>query len=282
MMLATFLVSTAVDSGAGSLRQAILDSNASGGSNTIDFSIGSGSQTIQPVSPLPALTSSVVIDATTQPGFVGTPLITLDGVSAGGSADGFAVPSAGSNSTIKGFVINSFGGDAILIDGGRGVSVAGNYVGTNAAGTVAIPNVAGGVIVQGYGITIGGTAAGAGNLVSRAGIPGWLAPLGKSNGTRRLGSHGSFSRGFRLRFGDGFRAVRLRFTRDGRQRFLDLGWRGVRDGQQMLGGLELMLGLQPVGLVAPLRAAVFLPVQIRQMGDFITVDGYGIFHSRLA
>src|SRR5690348_11035298 len=57
-LLSTFLVTTTADSGPGSLRQAILDSNdATGGTNTIDFKVpGQGVQTIAPGSPLPAIT----------------------------------------------------------------------------------------------------------------------------------------------------------------------------------------------------------------------------------
>ena len=51
-LLSTFLVTDAADSGPGSLRQAILDSNAATGTtNTIDFDIpGPGVQTIMPLS----------------------------------------------------------------------------------------------------------------------------------------------------------------------------------------------------------------------------------------
>ena len=45
--------------------------------------------------------------------------------------------------------------------------VQGNYIGTNAAGTAAIPNLFHGVdIVNAPNNVIGGTAAGAGNLIS--------------------------------------------------------------------------------------------------------------------
>src|SRR4051812_42693613 len=75
-LLATFSVLNTNDAGADSLRQAILDSNAaSGGTNTIDFTIGTGAQTIALNSALPAITVPVIINATTQPGFSGTPLI---------------------------------------------------------------------------------------------------------------------------------------------------------------------------------------------------------------
>src|SRR4051812_31238952 len=76
-----FTVTNNADSGAGSLRQAILDSNASSDANVIDFSIaGGGVHTITPTSAeLPALSAPVDIDATSQPGYAGTPLIELDG-----------------------------------------------------------------------------------------------------------------------------------------------------------------------------------------------------------
>src|SRR5213080_2212478 len=78
---ATFTVTTTANSGSGSLRHAIISSNGTSGPNTIDFSIGSGPQTIAPLSALPAITQPVVVDGTTQPGFTGVPLIRLDGAS---------------------------------------------------------------------------------------------------------------------------------------------------------------------------------------------------------
>lgn len=70
---ATFIVTNTDDSGAGSLRQAILDANASVASasnpNAIVFNIpGSGVQTISPATPLPTISQPTVIDGTTQPG----------------------------------------------------------------------------------------------------------------------------------------------------------------------------------------------------------------------
>ena len=81
MLLSTFVVSSTADSGPGSFRQAILDSNAAtGGTSAIDFAItGTGVQTIAPLSPLPAITGRVVIDGTSQMGYAGTPLIELGG-----------------------------------------------------------------------------------------------------------------------------------------------------------------------------------------------------------
>src|SRR6266576_7084203 len=59
---ATFTVTTTSDSGAGSLRQAILDANPASGTDTIEFQIpGSPPFTIMPTLPLPALTGPVII-----------------------------------------------------------------------------------------------------------------------------------------------------------------------------------------------------------------------------
>src|SRR5262245_1829793 len=70
-LLSTFLVSTTADSGPGSLRQAILDSNAATGvSNTITFNIpGGGVRTIEASSPLPTITTRTLLDGASQPGF---------------------------------------------------------------------------------------------------------------------------------------------------------------------------------------------------------------------
>src|SRR5437868_15378007 len=64
----TFTVTSTNDSGAGTLRQAITDANASPGSDTIVFNIaGSGIKSIFITSMLPTITDPVVIDGTTQP-----------------------------------------------------------------------------------------------------------------------------------------------------------------------------------------------------------------------
>jgi len=82
---ATFTVTTNADSGAGSLRQAILDANAAGpGPHLIAFAIGSGPQTITLAAPLPALAAATTtINATTQPGFTQLPIVTLRGPASG-------------------------------------------------------------------------------------------------------------------------------------------------------------------------------------------------------
>ena len=67
---ATFTVINTNDSGAGSLRQAILDANASAGPDAIEFDItsteGAGPHTIAPVTLLPAITDAVIVNGLTE------------------------------------------------------------------------------------------------------------------------------------------------------------------------------------------------------------------------
>lgn len=82
---ATYMVTTAADSGPGSLRQPILDSNASPPPNEILFSLPSP-YTITPTSALPNITNAVNINAMT--GWP-TPTVHLDGSPAGVGVNGY-------------------------------------------------------------------------------------------------------------------------------------------------------------------------------------------------
>jgi hypothetical protein len=139
-VLATFTVDNNNDSGAGSLRQAILDANANAGTDTIDFSInGNSVHTISLLSDLPVITEAVIIDATTQHGYSGTPKIELDGSGYTGSVGaGFYIEANGT--TIRGFSIVGFDDDGIEITGdaggGANNTIENNYIGLHADGTV--------------------------------------------------------------------------------------------------------------------------------------------------
>ncbi|MBT4497741.1 MAG: hypothetical protein HOC74_08470 [Gemmatimonadetes bacterium] len=162
-------VTHTADSGTGSLRQTILYANSNPGTDTITFDIsGPGPHTIQLQSPLPNITDPVVIDGTSEPDFVGTPIIELDGSNAGVGASGLHI-TAGS-STVKGLVINRFNFAGIGLSGGGGNVIEGNYIGTDVSGTVALGNGgtggSGGVGVSSPNNTIGGTSPAARNLIS--------------------------------------------------------------------------------------------------------------------
>jgi hypothetical protein len=148
------------DSGVGSLRSAI--AGASDGS-TICFSIGSGYQTINAASGY-TVTHSIIIDGTTQPGFAGAPLVEINGAGAGAGTSGINV--TGGGATIKGLIVNRFGGDGIILNNNGGNTVQGNYVGTNSSGTGALGNGASGIGVATPNNTVGGTTGAQRNIVS--------------------------------------------------------------------------------------------------------------------
>ena len=107
-----FAVTTTADSGPGSLREAILDANQTGGSTTIVFAIpGTGVQRIALLSPLPAISHAVLIDGFSQPSYAGTPLILIDGSNAG-PTDGLTL--LGSGATVRGLAIGEFAGSGHL------------------------------------------------------------------------------------------------------------------------------------------------------------------------
>ncbi len=122
---AAITVTTAADSGAGSLRDAITQSNASVGVlDTIEFAIpGSGVHTIAIASDLDIVSDPVVIDGTTQPGYAGQPLIEVTG---SGGSNGIRVTAGGT--TLRGLVIHGFSTNIFLgTNGGNTVEKCYNY-----------------------------------------------------------------------------------------------------------------------------------------------------------
>ncbi len=141
-VLSTFLVTNTDDSGPGSLRQAILDSDAATGTtNTIDFAIpATAVQTIAPLSSLPTITVPVLIDGESQPGYSGTPLIELSGTQVG-TGDGLLITAP--KVTVRGLDIDSFiqgAGIHLTGTGATGDWIYGNFLGTDPTGTQAEPN----------------------------------------------------------------------------------------------------------------------------------------------
>jgi hypothetical protein len=161
------LVTSTANSGANTLRQAILTANGQSGAATIDFSLpGSAPYTIALASALPTITNSTLIDGTSQSGYNGVPLIDVDGTNAG-SADGFVI--SATNSTIKGLAITHFGALGIYIKGtgSTGNLIASNYIGVALNGQQAAPNAFWGVDVDNApNNTIGGTTLAAENVIS--------------------------------------------------------------------------------------------------------------------
>lgn len=233
----TFTVTNTNDSGAGSLRQAIIDANANFGADTINFNIaGSGTQIINLSSALDTITEQLTIDGTTQTGWTAgsfLPIVidgnngSFDGLNFGANADGSevrglvirdigvnpidfaagadnitvagnfigafdssgnyvageetstAIYAASDNFTIGGNTIadrNVIGGSTfgIWVNGGTGGTIAGNYIGTNAAGTSAVTISSDGIYVDNgtTGLTIGGSTIGHRNMIAGVGSDG--------------------------------------------------------------------------------------------------------------
>jgi hypothetical protein len=154
----TYVVTNVNNSGAGSLRQAILDANANPGADLINFNIpGAGGHPIFLKTLLPVITDPVTIDGYSQPGATpntatmadnATLLIEITGTDPFffNAGDGLVI-TAGS-STVKGLIINGFTNSGNSACGIRMMSkggnvISGNFIGTNSAGFSAIPNTLG-------------------------------------------------------------------------------------------------------------------------------------------
>lgn len=180
----TFTVSNTNDSGAGSLRQAILDSNTNGSAvtDTIQFSIGSaGPHTILvPNTALPQITTPVIIDGYTQPGasantlpFAGGTnavlMIAIDGDSE--TRDNDDVPfvncldfaATATDSVVRGLAIGQC--NVGILSAARMV-IEGNFIGVEPNGTAGFPNTQGVLILGVTGARVGGTTVAAMNVVS--------------------------------------------------------------------------------------------------------------------
>jgi uncharacterized repeat protein (TIGR03803 family) len=156
-------VTNTSDSGPGSLRQAINQVNTSGtGSDTITFTIPTsdpgynpttGAFTIRPLSLLPTIQHSVLIDGFTQPG--ATPNDQLNGGDAvlkielngtllpktGVGLGTYGLKISAGNSTVRGLVVNrfidAFPSVGIWLAGAGNDVIQGDYLGTDVTGTSA-------------------------------------------------------------------------------------------------------------------------------------------------
>ncbi len=113
------------------LRAAMEEANAWAGSDTITFNLPGPSFTISTASVMPDITEAVVIDGTTQPGYIaGSNMATIDGSSIAVpiTIDGLTV-APGINVTLRGFAVVEFPDDGI-VNRGR-LTLEDVYVGRN-------------------------------------------------------------------------------------------------------------------------------------------------------
>jgi predicted outer membrane repeat protein len=166
----------------GSLRQAILDTDAHPGNDFITFAIpGGGVQTIQPLSQLPDITGTVTIDGYSQPGSSPNTLAAADNAVIDVVIDGQnkfmngLVINNASNCVIDGLSIIGMGGSGtdeagVVITGGSatGNQITGDFIGLQPNGQAStIINGDGVNVVNGAsGNTIGGVTPAARDILS--------------------------------------------------------------------------------------------------------------------
>jgi len=146
-----------------SLREAISAANSNSGFDTITFAVPGAPYNILPDSQLPFLSSPAVITA-------GILQVVINGQNAGLLVDGLQITGG---TTVRGLVINNFDANGINIVGSNNL-IVGNKIGTNAAGTIAMPNGNNGgspfklhgIQISGSSNTIGGTDPADRNIIS--------------------------------------------------------------------------------------------------------------------
>jgi hypothetical protein len=132
-----FVVTTMADSGPGSLRAAITAANAAPDVNTITFNIpGPNERLISLDSPLPAVTTMMTIDGTTQPGYDGRPMVRIDG----GGTIGHAFDLS-AESEVFGLAVTRFTNYGIIVmNGVNNAVIERMYLGATRNGTPGFGN----------------------------------------------------------------------------------------------------------------------------------------------
>jgi CSLREA domain-containing protein len=137
--------------------------------DSIGFALsGSGVRTITLTSPLPPMTQGTSIDGLTQPGSACAawpPTLLVQLTRVGSVPLGLNFATGADNSHLRGVVMNNFTSAAVEVDS-LNVRILCNFMGTNAAGTSAVPNAIGISIFTPGTATIGGDAVGERNLIS--------------------------------------------------------------------------------------------------------------------
>ena len=130
------IVPSTVDLADLSLREALTIASSTTQTDSILFAIpGSGPHVISVTSPLPAITSPITIDGTSEPDFAGSPVVGIDGSAAGATADGLKLENSGS--TVQGLAIYNFGRDGIELNGGGNHTISQNWLGLQTAANAA-------------------------------------------------------------------------------------------------------------------------------------------------
>jgi hypothetical protein len=175
--MTTLLVTNLNDSGAGSLRAAILTANAARSDSPISINFAVAG-TINLASALPSITSSVFIDATTAPGYATSPSVTIDFHQNSGLD--FALGSSGSK--LIGLAIGNSSTNGVTLRASN-ITLDKNYIGLSADGS-GLGNTADGVFI---------TALSNGNKIglNDSHVSGVIGNVISDNGGNGISIHGS-------------------------------------------------------------------------------------------
>jgi len=158
---ATFTVDNLLDSGPGSLRQAILDANANPGADLIDFSVAGMIKLTSGA--LPDITDAVDIDGTTAPGYSSSPVVEINCAGFGGLK--FTPGSSGS--ALKSMAIVKASDNGVTLNGSNETLVVGNYIGLRLDGLTTAGNKGSGLELLGtHDVVVGGATAAERNVIS--------------------------------------------------------------------------------------------------------------------
>ncbi|NNC93132.1 MAG: DUF2341 domain-containing protein, partial [Acidimicrobiia bacterium] len=209
------------------LLAAVQEANGSANVDTIHFNIPTAltadGHLIAPGSVLPDITSPVTIDASTEPDFPGTPIVTLDGADAGFFlTTGFILADGADGSTIRGLVIRDFSNDGIQVaPSNDGSTIVGNYIGrlnvTGGDSGAGTQNGASGIWVRGSNTTIGGSNAVDRNVISGNGQRGIVLNGEGVDGIRIENNYIGILPDASAALGNGTDAIRISNGADGTQ-----------------------------------------------------------------
>ncbi len=188
------------------LRAALMEYSEQDETQTVKFRIPANNQdgvnfangvwTIQPDTPL-EITGSLIIDGYSQTG--ASPAtdtepaelkIVVNGSSAGTDANGFEIETdPGDEVEVRGLVVNGFDGSGILVRESSDVTIAGNHIGTNAAGDDDVANGFGIRLIETADSTVGGLTPADRNVVSGNDSDGLRIELGTSTNNTVIGNY---------------------------------------------------------------------------------------------